>query len=156
VADLSDSIDSATPPADELDELLGDYAGQQPGEAAPVDTTPAPGPAKTSGSAVAAARSEAARRPFSAATPAPGIDVGQLATWWWLPTLLIPMLGGMAAYYVLRDKRPLAAHVLFSVGLAIAVVASILFVAHARDLAAWTNSLQNPAVIVQPSTTITR
>jgi hypothetical protein len=140
--------------ADEIDELLGGYEGQRPGETVlPAAQTPA----MAAGSAGGAAASS--RAPVSASTPRaqrPRADLSELGTWWWLPTLLVPLLGGTGAYLVLKGRRPLAARVLFGVGLALGVIASILFVQHAADLAAYTNRLQSDTVITQPSSTVAR
>jgi hypothetical protein len=129
-----------------IDELLGGYEGVSPDEVA-----------ASNAAAAAAAR----RRPISAPTPARGAptlvasEPKGFRPWmlWWIPTALIPLLGGGVAWMVLRDRRPRDARIMMGVGLATGLIASVLFARYAYQIALWVTGVSRDTIIVQPPST---
>jgi hypothetical protein len=114
---------------DELDDLLGGYEGttaeandQQAAEVELAEQlTPRP--------AVVGAPS----------APLPGIEAKAVSSkrWllWWIPSILLPPFGGVAAWFALRTFRREEAAVMFWVSLAIGFVATMALMIYAEPLA---------------------
>jgi hypothetical protein len=131
----------------EIDALLGGYQGLDEREAERVARDRAA--AADEAAARTAPRGQAAGARVSQRPPL------RLESWmlWCIPALLVPILGGVLGWAVVKRRDPRAARVIFALGLASGVVASVLFVRYATDLARFTTSLSNDTVIVQPSST---
>lgn len=147
-ADLTESGESA------LDLLLGDYdgAGQGAGASyvAPALTASVTDAAGTTGFAAAGAAETPGPTP---AGPSARVAADSSRTWllWWIPTVLVPLLGGAAAWFALRRKRQTVARAMLTVGLALGVIASVLFFRYAEQIAVVTLRASTPEVIVLPS-----
>jgi cytochrome bd-type quinol oxidase subunit 1 len=73
---------------------------------------------------------------------------------WWVPTLLLPLVGGVMAWLGLRNTRFRQARIMLGVGLAIGVIASMVFASYSYQIAAYLTGASRETVITQPSTTI--
>jgi hypothetical protein len=130
---------------EELD-LIGEAVEPQPEPPAP--QSPAEPGATQSGSA--------AKAPGSARSHAPARKAKRPAfkpeRWmlWWIPAILVPALGGFAAWFANRRKRAAVAQAMLIVSLLIGVVATIAFVANAENLAAFFVRTTEKQVIVLP------
>ena len=142
---LLGGYEGVDPSATAIDELLGAYVGVTPAEVA-----------------AARAATAAQHRPAPATAPARGIaplradpEPKGFALWmlWWIPTALIPLLGGGVAWMVLRDRRPREASIMAGVGLATGLIASLLFARYAYQIALWVTGVSRDTLIVQPPTT---
>ena len=138
--------------AGDLDLLLGGYDGRSDR-----DIGEAPNPA-------AAAQPSHANRDNDLSSPTaalatagstrmvpPAADETSSRRWllWWLPTLILPLVGGAAAWFALRNSRIRAARAMLAVGIAIGMVASVLFLRYAEPLAI---NLNTNTKITLPST----
>jgi hypothetical protein len=153
----------AGPPAD-IDLLLEGYEG---GEAVPDEQTlrdslsphaptgyPSPGGAGDSRpasppSAPAAIDGGSAPRGKSASDGAAPRSHAWLA--WWAPVILLPLLGGIAAWFVLRDKHEQAARAMLGVGIGIGMLGAVLFLRYAGDIAGFVSGASRGTVITLPA-----
>ena len=138
--------------ADDFDLLLGDYEGQSDREvAAAPDAEPDAQPkgARNGAATAPAAASRAVPDPTRTTPSAPGRPSSRRWLLWWVPTLLLPLLGGAAAWFALRKTRIQAARAMLAVGIAIGMVASVLFLRYAEPIAV---SLNTNTKITLPST----
>lgn len=71
--------------------------------------------------------------------------------WWWVPTLLVPLAGGLTAWFVLRSKHPVAVRFMMGVGIVIGLVASLLFLRYATDIAGLVTGATRDTVITVPA-----
>ena len=153
------ALDAAAPTASagvaasDLDLLLGGYEG------APArDDTMGPSIEPVGGHAPSMSDDGSARERVRGSSPTPAASQASTSesaasrTWllWWVPTLVVPLLGGAAAWFALRDKRARAARVMLAVGIVAGMIASVLFVRYAEPLAV---SLNSNTKITMPSTT---
>jgi hypothetical protein len=141
--------------AGDVDLLLGDYDGHSDRIDA-VDSG-ASAEARIEHAAVdrGGAPSRAASATLrSAATPSV-FDVVSSRRWllWWVPTLVVPLIGGAVAWLALRNTRIRAARAMLAVGIAVGMVASVLFLRFAEPLAI---KLNTDTKITLPSTTAKR
>ena len=166
MTDSADKTHSAQPgqpdAATSVDALLGGYEGVDPSDTA-IDELLG-GYAGVSPAEVAASRAATAARhrlappttpvrgavPLRAAAEPKGFRPWML---WWIPTVLIPLLGGGIAWMVLRDRRPREASIMAGVGLATGLIASLLFARYAYQIALWVTGVSRDTLIVQPPTT---
>jgi hypothetical protein len=72
---------------------------------------------------------------------------------WWLPVILIPLVGGIAAWFVLRRKHELAAKIMLGVGIGIGMLGSVLFLRYADDIAGFASGASRGTVITLPAGT---
>jgi hypothetical protein len=133
-ADLTADGESA------IDLLLGDYDGVPPVVLAPAAIAPSAPP-------VAPAVSDAA--PEDAAPEAPR-DTSRRWMLWWIPTLLLPVVGGAAAWFFLNRKRQFAARAMLTVGLVLGMLLSVAWLRYAEQIAAVTDQRAADKVIVLP------
>jgi hypothetical protein len=140
----------------ELDLLLGDYDAETSVEVEPAarvenDEADSLGPLAQAGDANPAPP----RGLPSSPKPSTVEDGSRIWMLWWVPTLLVPLLGGVAAWTALRDKRLHAAQFMFAVGLIAGMIASVLFLRFAEPIAGFVTGATRDTVITLPSTTAT-
>ena len=138
--------------AGDLDLLLGGYDGRSDR-----DIAEAPNPAFAA-QPRHADRGDDLSSPTAALATAgstrmvpPAADETSSRRWllWWLPTLILPLVGGAAAWFALRNSQIRAARAMLAVGIAIGMVASVLFLRYAEPLAI---NLNTNTKITLPST----
>jgi hypothetical protein len=155
---------ASTPPADltadgqsAIDLLLGDYDGVAPTPPAPTPALESIGDPARDGVAPAAfgqgAPNASAPRIASdvlAPTPAPHAKGSFAWILWWIPTLALPPLGGVAAWFFLRRKREFAARAMLTVGLILGLFASVMWLRYAERIAAINEQRNATTYIVVP------
>jgi hypothetical protein len=163
-APAHDGPTATTPPADltadghsAIDLLLGDYDGVAP---QPAILAPASEPLGDSGPAgvapmafgegvsQAAAPRKASNDPATPAAPHVKGSFGWIL--WWIPTLALPLIGGVAAWFFLRRKREFAARAMLTVGLIIGLFASVMWLRYAERIAAINEQRNATTHIVVP------
>jgi hypothetical protein len=70
---------------------------------------------------------------------------------WWAPVVLLPLLGGIAAWFVLRHKHEQVARVMLSVGIGIGMLGAVLFLRYAGDIAGYVSGASRGTVITLPA-----
>ena len=70
---------------------------------------------------------------------------------WWIPTLLLPLIGGIAAWFFLRNKREFAARAMLGTALVLGVIVSVMWLRYAEQLGAIQAQRSVNTVIVLPS-----
>lgn len=154
---------NAGPPAD-IDLLLEGYEG---GEVGPDDHAvrdslsplaapgvPFPDGAVDSGSASpVSAPAAIGGKSVPAGKSASGSATPRSLAWltWWAPVILLPLLGGIAAWFVLRHKHEQAARVMLGVGIGIGMLGAVLFLRYAGDIAGFVTGASRGTVITLPA-----
>jgi len=136
--DLTESGESA------IDLLLGDFDGSA--ERAVEFASP-----PTSREPVATSAATRSAAPAPAAKKVPQAK-GRLWMLWWIPTVLVPLLGGLGAWFFLRERRPVQARIMLGVGIGLGMLGSIMFLRYAEQIATLTMRATAPSVIELPST----
>lgn len=144
--------DAGSPPSD-LDLLLGDFTGfDEDAERRSAAAVPAESPEAERTRPIGADKPAAPRFPASGpTTPAPGSPpVAQLGqpvtaekgprTWmlWWIPVVCVPLLGGIAAWLVLRRAHESASRFMLGVGIGLGMLGALLFLRYADVIAGYT------------------
>jgi hypothetical protein len=107
------------------------------------ETAPAPSSSSSSGRKSPPERPKAVRAVFRPA----------LWMLWWVPTIVVPAVGGFLAWIANRRQRAATAQAMLIVGLLIGVLATIAFVANVEPLAAWyMHNLEKQVIQLPPST----
>jgi hypothetical protein len=70
---------------------------------------------------------------------------------WWAPVVLLPLLGGIAAWFVLRHKHEQVARVMLGVGIGIGMLGAVLFLRYAGDIAGYVSGASRGTVITLPA-----
>jgi hypothetical protein len=133
-------------PLAELDELLGDYTGLPAEEVGRQR-------AEQARQAREAERAAASAPKLTASTPVTELDTSRTWMLWWIPTVLVPLLGGVLAWFVLRDRRYRAARAMFVVGIGIGMITSVVFLRFAPQIAVFTNGLSSNTKVTAPAST---
>lgn len=123
---------------DDLDRLLGGFEGSSAQEVAAARRTQ-PAPSALPGS----------NAPSQAEPP----DMSRAWMLWWAPTILVPLVGGVVAWFALRNKRQQAARAMFVTALIMGALASVLFLRFAPEIAVFTNTLNSNTKVTLPATT---
>jgi hypothetical protein len=156
----------------DIDELLGDYEGFEQSEAKRIAEARANEARAASKREVSAheqadgASSGSGRKRAKRATgptgggtakklPKPAREWVRPGLWmlWLIPALMVPLAGGALGWAILKRRRPREAQLVFALGLASGVVASIVFVRYATQIAAFTTGVSRDSVKVLPSST---
>lgn len=170
--------DATHAPPHDVDLLLGDYAGVD--ESAESRRAERQGGALTgaglSGGAAApggvpdTARSATAPRSVGARDAAPSATAlayrtvasalwGEEGTgeqgsriWllWWIVVVLVPLLGGVAAWFALRRTHQRVSRTMLGVGIAVGMLGSLLFLRYAADIAGYVTGATRNTVIPPP------
>jgi hypothetical protein len=70
---------------------------------------------------------------------------------WWAPVILLPLLGGIAAWFVLRHKHERVARVMLTIGIGIGMLGAVLFLRYAGDIAGFVSGASRGTVITLPA-----
>jgi hypothetical protein len=162
--DTSEVADSDGQPGQqsEVDLLLGGYEGvsaeaQMAASVAPV--IPVMKPSHTPVARSAKAR-EKAKSPGSSLrrgplrpAPADKSEPLKLRAWmvWWVPSVLVPVVGGVVAWLFLRHKHVRAARAMLGIALAMAMIGSLLFLRYATEIAGYVSGDSRGTVIKLPA-----
>jgi hypothetical protein len=141
-----------------IDLLLGDYdgvpqAGPEPIADPALDPPLAPGAGMQASSAATPPPTRlgttgGASVPAADETPR---DTARAWMLWWIPTLLLPLVGGSAAWLFLRRKRAFAARAMLTTALVLGLVVSVVWLRYAEQIAAVANQRAADSVIVLPA-----
>jgi hypothetical protein len=70
---------------------------------------------------------------------------------WWAPVILVPLFGGIAAWFVLRHKHDRMARIMLGVGIGAGMLGSVLFLRYAGDIAGFASGASRGTVITLPA-----
>lgn len=164
-APVPDAPVSASALAD-IDLLLEGYEG---GEVAPVDpalldslaSRGPEGPSSVGGAVAVDSRMASASSAPTTRVGGSGLGTGPTSdgstprshVWlaWWAPVILLPLLGGIAAWFVLRHKHEQTARVMLSVGIGLGMLGAVLFLRYAGDIAGFVSGASRGTVITLPA-----
>jgi hypothetical protein len=151
-ADLTSDGQSA------IDLLLGDYDGvplvvPEPTPDPAIESAYLPGAGASMPSGATPSPAHVGPLRAAAATPPDDTPRDTARAWmlWWIPTLLLPLVGGSAAWLVLRRKRAFAARAMLTAALVLGLVISVVWLRYAEQIAAIANQRAADAVIVLPA-----
>ncbi len=150
----------------DIDQLLGGYTGVS-AEAKPSDSDETSAGPSAAGRPTRDVTVAATRGPKNVrqATPLPKPrretpsaakkempKTSKLYLIWWAPSVLVPVLGGVVAWIFLRRKHERAARAMLGLGLATAMIGSLLFARYAAQIAGFVSGDSRGRVIKLPPT----
>lgn len=158
----------ATPAAAELSDverLLEGYDGvsgarPDPEQVFSMRESASISPSSATGAGMAAAPAQGKSGPPPAIAASPLVRAIKLPpkgsrAWlaWWAAALFVPLVGGLAAWYVLRHRHEhtIAARVMLGIGVVTGVLASLLFLRYASDIAGVLTGAARDTVIEVPA-----
>jgi hypothetical protein len=156
---VSDTQDISGASAADIDLLLDGIEidesapGQLETALTPVQPSPVVGDAAAgTPQSVAAPRVTAPHTPRSVEPKATPREPFAWGRWmlWWVPTLAVPALGGLAAWLALRSTRARAARAMLMTGLLVGALAGVLFAVYATQIAGFVTGATRSTVIILP------